>query len=53
MNKEQCQKWKKEDKKSMFVHIRISPKMSKWLKKENLSPTSIFNSAIQQLGFKE
>ena len=40
-------------KKSVHVTIRITPKMSKWLKEKGYSPTGIFNEAVKDLGYKE
>lgn len=39
--------------KSMAISIRISPYLSKWLKKKDLSPTGIFYEALKQIGYKE
>jgi hypothetical protein len=39
--------------KSVLITIRITPKMSKWLKEKDYSPTGIFYEAMNDLGFKE
>lgn len=44
---------KHEWKKCISLSIRITPAMSKWLKKNNFSPTAIFNEGCKDLGFKE
>ena len=43
----------KEEKKSIHVTIRITPKMSKWLKDKEYSPTGIFYEAVRDLGYGE
>jgi hypothetical protein len=39
--------------KSVLVTIRITPKMSKWLKEKDFSPTGIFYEAVKELGYDE
>ena len=39
------------DRKSIPLSIRISPRMSKWLKDNDYSPTGIFNEACKDLGY--
>lgn len=51
INKEKCKQVKKPVRVS--ISIRITPHMSKWLRKNNYSPTSIFSQAVEQLGYKE
>ena len=43
---------KLSDRKTIPISIRISPRMSKWLKENNYSPTGIFNEACNDLGYK-
>ncbi len=42
----------KEEQRTVLVTIRITPEMSRWLKSKNYSPSSIFNEAVKDLGFK-
>ena len=39
--------------KSVLISIRITPKMSKWLKDKDYSPTGIFYEAVKELGWEE
>jgi len=39
--------------KSVPINIRITKKLSTWLKEKNFSPTGIFEEACKDLGFKE
>ena len=39
--------------KSVLVTIRITPKMSKWLKSKDFSPTGIFYEAVRDLGYRD
>ena len=41
------------NKKSVLITIRITPKMSRWLKEKDYSPTGIFYEAVKELGFEE
>jgi len=43
----------KKQTKTENIHIRITPKLKRWLKKNKFSPTNIFKNAVSQLGFKE
>ena len=40
-------------KRSVLLSIRITPKLSKWLKEKDYSPTGIFHEAVKDLGFEE
>ena len=40
-------------KKSVLLTIRVTPTISKWLKKKDYSPTGIFYEALRQLGYKD
>ena len=54
MDKEKCKlKTEPEEKKTIPISIRISPRMSKWLKEKKYSPTGIFFEATKELGFEE
>ena len=53
MDMGQIKRKKKEDKKSVLISIRITPKMSRWLKEKNYSPSGIFYEAVRELGFKK
>ena len=46
-------KRKNNGNKSIVLSIRITPKMSKWLKEKDYSPTGIFYEAVKDLGFEE
>ena len=41
------------NRKSVLITIRITPKMSKWLKAKDFSPTGIFYEAVKELGYDE
>ncbi len=41
----------KRTKKTRLITIRITPEVSKWLKKKDYSPTGIFYEALRQLGY--
>lgn len=55
MKKENCtrKKIEKNKTKTVTITIRLTQKLSAWLKKENLSPTGIFNEAVKELGYRE
>lgn len=36
-----------------LVNIRVPLNMSKWLRKNDYSPTAIFYEAVKSLGYKE
>ncbi len=40
---------KKDDKKNVTVTIRTFGSYSKWMKKNNISPTKVFNEAVKEL----
>lgn len=40
---------KTEEKKSIVVSVRITKANSQWLMDNNLSPTKLFNKAIEEL----
>ncbi|MBI2102682.1 hypothetical protein HYT55_02490 [Candidatus Woesearchaeota archaeon] len=42
----------KDQQRTVLITIRITPEMSLWLKGKNYSPSSIFNEALKDLGFK-
>jgi len=50
---EDCKKWKKKPTKNIPISLKITKGHSKWLAKNDLSPTAIFMNASEQLGFKE
>jgi hypothetical protein len=50
MNKKNVMKNKPT--KTEFISIRITPKLSKWMKDKKYSPTGIFEEATRQLGYK-
>lgn len=39
--------------KTKVMNIRITEKLSQWLKEMNYSPTAIMHEACKDLGFKE
>lgn len=53
MKKENCIRKKSEDNKALVITIRLTQKLSDWLRTENLSPTGVFNEAVKELGYKE
>ena len=42
-------KKKNREIKSVNISVRTYPNYSKWMKKEELSPTAIFNLAVEEL----
>jgi hypothetical protein len=42
----------RNSRKSVLITIRITPKMSKWLKEKDFSPTGIFYEALKDLGYE-
>jgi hypothetical protein len=38
--------------KSVSVSIRITPAVSKWLKANEVSPTALFNEAVNEIGYE-
>jgi hypothetical protein len=44
--------FKQNDKKEVRINIRISKKQDNFIKKNNLSPTKIFDNALNQLIIK-
>lgn len=44
---------RKKPKKTIAVSVRITPRLSKWIKDNNYSPTGIFVEACKELGYKE
>ena len=46
-------KRKNNHRKSVLLTIRVTPKLSKWLKEKDYSPTGIFYEALKELGYKE
>lgn len=46
-------KRRKNGNKSVLITIRITPKMSKWLKEKDYSPTGIFYEAVKELEWEE
>ena len=53
MKKTDIQKLQRKEKKTMTISIRIKPQLSKWLNKEKLSPTAIFETACKELGYEQ
>lgn len=39
----------KRERKSVVMSIRITKKVSAWMKEKNVSPTAVFNEAIKDL----
>ena len=48
MEIKEIQKDKKE-KKSVAISIRTYPRFCEWMKKNNISPSALFNRAIEEL----
>lgn len=42
-----------ENMKSVRMQIRTTPKISKWMKKNNVSPSLVFDKAIEELMKKD
>ncbi len=43
---------KGKENKTVQLNIRVTPRLSKWLKEKDYSPTGIFYEAVKELGFK-
>jgi len=46
-------KKKKKKPKKVMISLLISPEVSKWMSKKNVSPTLLFNEAVEELMEKE
>lgn len=46
---EKVKKKDPEEMKSVRMQIRTTPKISKWMKKNNVSPSLVFEKAIEEL----
>ena len=44
---------RRKSNKTILINIRITPRMSKWLKENDYSPSKMFYEAAKELGFKE
>lgn len=49
MEIQDVKKIKDRNKKTIGISIKISKDVSEWMKENNLSPTAIFNKAIENL----
>lgn len=47
------QKKAKSEQRKINVNIKISQTLSKWIHENNISPTSLFHKACEELGYKE
>jgi len=52
MNRSCCVRKIVSEPKVLLVSIRVSQRMSDWIKKEGLSNTAIFIAAVKELGYK-
>jgi len=50
---EKVRKKDPDEMKSVRMQIRTTPKISKWMKKNNVSPSLVFEKAIEELMRKE
>jgi len=53
MDKENCLRKPQELRRNKVISLRITPHLSQWLRKENLSPTAIFYQAVKEIGYAE
>jgi len=53
MDKSKIKRRKNGSRKRILINIRISNKLSKWLKEKDYSPTGIFYEAVKDLGFED
>ena len=53
MDIKDVQKSVKDEKRSKSINIRTFPSYSKWMSKNNVSPSAVFNQAIEELMKKE
>jgi len=53
VNINQCRKGRSRKHKRSHISIRISDSVMQWLREENLSPTSIFYAAIDEMGYRK
>lgn len=52
MKKQEVQRRPKSHVNSVGVYFRITPHMSAWMKKENISPRAVLITACKELGYK-
>ena len=52
MDPKKCRRTSRRER-TRHITIRITEDISHWLKKNNYSPTAIFNEAIKELGYKK
>ncbi len=50
---EKVKKKDPEEMKSVRMQIRTTPKISKWMKKHKVSPSKVFDHAVEELMKKE
>ena len=53
MNKQNITNTPREQRRSKFLTVRVTPHLLGWLKKNNYSITKIFYEAIKDLGYKK
>lgn len=52
MKIENIKRKRRGNNKTVLITIRITPEISRWLKKNDYSPTGIFYEAIRELGYE-
>lgn len=52
MNIEKCKRARDDKRRNVTISISTTQARSKWLKDNDLSPTKVFNQALEDLGFK-
>jgi hypothetical protein len=52
MDKQNIKRKPEAPAKTILLAIRVTPDASEWLKKNDYSPTGIFNEALKDLGYK-
>ena len=52
MDRNNCVRRPRDLRKNKVISLRITPHLSQWLRKENLSPAAIFHEAVKELGYK-
>jgi hypothetical protein len=53
MDKDKIKRRRNGNRKKILINVRISDKLSKWLREKNYSPTGIFYEAVKDLGYQD
>jgi hypothetical protein len=53
MNIDKIKRRKNGDRKKILINIRVSKRLSDWLREKDYSPTGIFYEALKELGYDD